>query len=221
MACGECGYGASAARRDVHCSKVPQPRTWASSGAYAGSSYAAPPACRTSANVSSRAGALVEPLSVGLHGVNHSTIEPGMGVVVMGAGPIGLSTLIWAKARGASAVVVSELDPAHRACDETRRERSRQPDRERSRRRSQIDHRPPARNRLRMYRRQIDARRRHQHGRPPRPGRRHRRLPGGRQHFSAELRDEEVQINFALAYTRAEFQQTIDATSTAPSTRPR
>ena len=30
-------------------------------------------------NVSSRAGALVEPLSVGLHGVNRSTIEPGMG----------------------------------------------------------------------------------------------------------------------------------------------
>src|SRR5208282_1177430 len=54
-------------------------------------------------------GALVEPLSVGLHGVNHSTIEPGMGVVVMGAGPIGLSALIWAKAKGASAVVVSEL----------------------------------------------------------------------------------------------------------------
>jgi (R,R)-butanediol dehydrogenase/meso-butanediol dehydrogenase/diacetyl reductase len=63
------------------------------------------------ANVSSRAGALVEPLSVGLHGVNHSSIEPGMGVVVMGAGPIGLSTLIWAKAKGASAVVVSELAP--------------------------------------------------------------------------------------------------------------
>jgi threonine dehydrogenase-like Zn-dependent dehydrogenase len=34
-----------------------------------------------------------------------------MGVVVMGAGPIGLSTLIWAKAKGASAVVVSELAP--------------------------------------------------------------------------------------------------------------
>jgi len=43
---------------------------------------------QTSANVSSRAGALVEPLSVGLHGVNHASIEPGMGVVVMGAGPI-------------------------------------------------------------------------------------------------------------------------------------
>ena len=62
-------------------------------------------------NVSSRAGALVEPLSVGLHGVNRSRIKPGMGCVVMGAGPIGLSALIWAKAKGAGAVVVSELAP--------------------------------------------------------------------------------------------------------------
>lgn len=62
-------------------------------------------------NVSSREGALVEPLSVGLHGVNRANIKPGAGVVVMGAGPIGLSALIWAKARGARAVVVSELAP--------------------------------------------------------------------------------------------------------------
>jgi (R,R)-butanediol dehydrogenase / meso-butanediol dehydrogenase / diacetyl reductase len=63
------------------------------------------------ANVSSRAGALVEPLSVGLHGVNRAQLKPGMGCVVMGAGPIGLSTLMWAKAQGAGAVVVSELAP--------------------------------------------------------------------------------------------------------------
>jgi len=59
-------------------------------------------------NVSSREGALVEPLSVGLHGVNRANLKPGMGVVVMGAGPIGLSAAIWAKAKGAT-VVVSEL----------------------------------------------------------------------------------------------------------------
>jgi (R,R)-butanediol dehydrogenase/meso-butanediol dehydrogenase/diacetyl reductase len=63
------------------------------------------------ANVSSRAGALVEPLSVGLHGVSRASMKPGMGCVVMGAGPIGLSTLIWAKAKGAGAIVVSELAP--------------------------------------------------------------------------------------------------------------
>ena len=62
-------------------------------------------------HVDSRAGALVEPLSVGLHGVNRARLRPGEGVVVMGAGPIGLSTLVWAKAKGAAAVVVSELAP--------------------------------------------------------------------------------------------------------------
>jgi (R,R)-butanediol dehydrogenase / meso-butanediol dehydrogenase / diacetyl reductase len=62
-------------------------------------------------NVSSREGALVEPLSVGLHGVSRAKLKPGAGVVVMGAGPIGLSTMLWAKAKGAGAVIVSELAP--------------------------------------------------------------------------------------------------------------
>ena len=60
-------------------------------------------------NVSSREGALVEPLSVGLHGVSRSRLRPGGSCVVMGAGPIGLSTLLWCKAKGARTVVVSEL----------------------------------------------------------------------------------------------------------------
>ncbi|HVN28111.1 MAG TPA: alcohol dehydrogenase catalytic domain-containing protein [Candidatus Binataceae bacterium] len=60
-------------------------------------------------NVSSREGALVEPLSVGLHGVNRANIKPGVGCVVMGAGPIGLATLTWCKAKGANPIIVSEL----------------------------------------------------------------------------------------------------------------
>ncbi len=60
-------------------------------------------------NVSSREGALVEPLSVGLHGVNRARIQPGQGCVVMGAGPIGLAALTWCKAKGASPIIVSEL----------------------------------------------------------------------------------------------------------------
>jgi len=63
-------------------------------------------------NVSSREGATVEPLSVGLHGVNRSAIGAGAACVVIGAGPIGLATLLWCKAKGAGAVVVSELAPA-------------------------------------------------------------------------------------------------------------
>lgn len=60
-------------------------------------------------NLTSREGALVEPLSVGLHGVNRSGLKPGAGCIVMGAGPIGLATLLWCKAKGAKTVVVSEL----------------------------------------------------------------------------------------------------------------
>jgi len=59
-------------------------------------------------NVSSRDGALVEPLSVGLHAVKRSGVGPGATAIVMGAGPIGLATLTWAKGKGAT-VVVSEI----------------------------------------------------------------------------------------------------------------
>jgi (R,R)-butanediol dehydrogenase/meso-butanediol dehydrogenase/diacetyl reductase len=58
--------------------------------------------------VSMREGALVEPLSVGLHAVAQVKLEPGAGVLVLGAGPIGLSTALWARFFGARTVAVSE-----------------------------------------------------------------------------------------------------------------
>jgi (R,R)-butanediol dehydrogenase/meso-butanediol dehydrogenase/diacetyl reductase len=63
-------------------------------------------------NLSSREGALVEPLAVGLRGVKRSRLKPGSACVVMGAGPVGLATLIWCKAKGAGTVVVSEMAAA-------------------------------------------------------------------------------------------------------------
>lgn len=59
-------------------------------------------------NVTSRDGALVEPLAVGLHAVKRASFKPGDTALIMGAGPIGLATLVWAKAKGVT-VVVSEL----------------------------------------------------------------------------------------------------------------
>jgi (R,R)-butanediol dehydrogenase/meso-butanediol dehydrogenase/diacetyl reductase len=53
-------------------------------------------------------GALVEPLSVGLHAVNEAQLAPGENVLVIGAGPIGLATALWARFQGARSVVVSE-----------------------------------------------------------------------------------------------------------------
>jgi len=75
-------------RRDALCEDS-QPRTRATAGAYA--EYVlcgAASLLKLPANVSSRAGALVERLSVGLHAVNRAQLKPGMGCVVMGAGPL-------------------------------------------------------------------------------------------------------------------------------------
>jgi (R,R)-butanediol dehydrogenase / meso-butanediol dehydrogenase / diacetyl reductase len=57
--------------------------------------------------VSLHDGALIEPLSVGLHGVNISEMPAGARVLVIGAGPIGLATAFWARRLGAGAVAVT------------------------------------------------------------------------------------------------------------------
>jgi len=53
--------------------------------------------------------ALIEPLAVGLHAVRVSRLKAGNRVLIMGAGPIGLTVALWAKFFGARDVVVSEL----------------------------------------------------------------------------------------------------------------
>jgi len=62
-----------------------------------------------------RSAALVEPLAVGLHGVRHARLAPESGCVILGAGPIGLVTLLWARDAGVAHVVVSELAAGRRA----------------------------------------------------------------------------------------------------------
>ena len=59
-------------------------------------------------NVSFREGAMVEPLAVGLHAVDKAQMERGATVLVIGAGPVGLSVMLWAKFLGARHVIVSE-----------------------------------------------------------------------------------------------------------------
>jgi 2-desacetyl-2-hydroxyethyl bacteriochlorophyllide A dehydrogenase len=53
-------------------------------------------------------GALVEPLSVGAHAARIASPRPGEQALVVGGGPIGLATALFAQWRGASGVVVSE-----------------------------------------------------------------------------------------------------------------
>ncbi len=57
-----------------------------------------------------RYSALVEPFAVGLHGVNSAEIAPGEDVLIVGAGGVGLTTLVWALRRGAARVTT--VDPS-------------------------------------------------------------------------------------------------------------
>jgi len=64
-------------------------------------------------HVSLEEGAMIEPLAVGVYAVHRSGLRAGQDVVVLGAGPIGLMTLQAARAAGAGAITVVDLD-AHR-----------------------------------------------------------------------------------------------------------
>jgi (R,R)-butanediol dehydrogenase/meso-butanediol dehydrogenase/diacetyl reductase len=50
--------------------------------------------------------ALIEPLTVGLHAAELTRIEIGAKVVVLGAGPMGLAAVFWARRMGAGKIVV-------------------------------------------------------------------------------------------------------------------
>ncbi|XP_035642750.1 sorbitol dehydrogenase-like [Oncorhynchus keta] len=60
-------------------------------------------------NVTYEEGALIEPLSVGIHACRRAGVTLGSSVLICGAGPIGLVCLLVAKAMGASQVVISDL----------------------------------------------------------------------------------------------------------------
>jgi (R,R)-butanediol dehydrogenase/meso-butanediol dehydrogenase/diacetyl reductase len=52
-------------------------------------------------------GALVEPLAVGLHGVERARMNVGDKVLVIGAGPVGLAAIYWARRLGAGKIVAT------------------------------------------------------------------------------------------------------------------
>ncbi len=61
-------------------------------------------------NVSFAEGALVEPLAVGMHSANKARIKPGDIAVVMGAGPIGMVTILAALAGGCGQIIVTDVE---------------------------------------------------------------------------------------------------------------
>ena len=66
------------------------------------------------ASVPLELGALVEPLAVGWHAVKASPFAAGHAVLVLGGGPIGMAVLQALRARGADAIVVSEVSARRR-----------------------------------------------------------------------------------------------------------
>lgn len=66
-------------------------------------------------NVTNEVAATTEPCAVGLHAVRQAGLQPGESAIVMGAGPIGLMTLLWLKKEGARHVTVSDPAPTRRA----------------------------------------------------------------------------------------------------------
>jgi len=62
--------------------------------------------------------ATTEPCAVGLHAVREARVQAGERVLVMGAGPIGLMTLLWLKHDGVPLVTVSDPSAPRRALAE-------------------------------------------------------------------------------------------------------
>ncbi|KAL5811107.1 hypothetical protein ACOSQ4_027675 [Xanthoceras sorbifolium] len=61
-------------------------------------------------NVSLEEGAMCEPLSVGVHACRRANIGPETNVLIMGSGPIGLVTLLAARAFGAPKIAIADVD---------------------------------------------------------------------------------------------------------------
>jgi threonine dehydrogenase-like Zn-dependent dehydrogenase len=62
--------------------------------------------------------ALIEPLAIGAHGVSRAGIMSGEFVIVIGAGPIGLGTMEFARIRGAKVIVLDINEDRLKFCRE-------------------------------------------------------------------------------------------------------
>jgi (R,R)-butanediol dehydrogenase / meso-butanediol dehydrogenase / diacetyl reductase len=118
VSCGSCPW---CSRGDVaHCSSVRFIGMGSDAGGFA--ELVAVPARHAFGvpkEVPLTCAALVEPFAVGLHSAAASEIGPGDHVLIVGAGGVGLTTLAWARARGAERVTVADPAPARRALAQT------------------------------------------------------------------------------------------------------
>jgi L-iditol 2-dehydrogenase len=64
--------------------------------------------------VDANVGALAEPLSCAIHAVERGDIRPADTVAIVGAGALGLMTMVIARLKGATHIIVSDLDRSRR-----------------------------------------------------------------------------------------------------------
>lgn len=118
-ACGRCGPCSSG--QPDHCDRVVEMLHGRDPGAPAHGGFApriAVPIDRVVAahpRLDDETLAQVEPVTVCVHAVDRSGLRGGESVAVLGAGPVGLTTLQCAVAAGASRVIVIDPDPERRA----------------------------------------------------------------------------------------------------------
>jgi 2-desacetyl-2-hydroxyethyl bacteriochlorophyllide A dehydrogenase len=62
--------------------------------------------------------ALVEPLAIGAHGISRAGVQPGEFVMVIGAGPIGIGTMEFARIAGGKVIAVDINEQRLRFCRE-------------------------------------------------------------------------------------------------------
>jgi 2-desacetyl-2-hydroxyethyl bacteriochlorophyllide A dehydrogenase len=109
--CERCGSGLG-----MYCAEQRPLGLGQAPGAFAEYVAIAPhQAVRLPSGLDDEHGALVEPLAVALHAVEVARLARGERCVVIGAGPIGLALVLWARHAGAGEVIVSERSPGRRA----------------------------------------------------------------------------------------------------------
>ena len=107
--CGQCVHCLAGESKWCHAHAFRQ-------GGYAEYALAAETNCIPLPNtVTPGDGALVEPLAVALHGALRAGVTTGSRVLVIGAGPIGLGAMFWARRLGAASVIAMASSSRHAA----------------------------------------------------------------------------------------------------------
>ncbi|MDT3446134.1 alcohol dehydrogenase catalytic domain-containing protein, partial [Pseudofrankia sp. BMG5.37] len=109
LSCGQCEWCASG--YVIHCPKVRLVGLGGVGGGFAELAVVtAAAAFPLTSEIDPLHGALVEPFAVGLHTARAGQFGDGDDVLVVGAGTVGLTTIAWARARGARRITA--VDPA-------------------------------------------------------------------------------------------------------------